>query len=425
MGTGRAVDAPPPKLSMEREPNAEPLMSRLEALRIRMAARSYKRLAWNAAISELFGVAQLLAYIIRRGQTKRRLEHLLTAARRLHTKPLRAITRAFLAPWLTPERSNVFRREEVGWSYYRSDFGGLEFEGLASSLLLKAPGANGERGVLYVSFEYNWMRLVANYDARRFFQEYILVGASSWSPPDYASFANLSGLSSDPMFIGISNVVDVQTYRMFEPHIRALPLLASDWIKPENFSPRPYRDREIDIIMVANWLQFKRHWLLFQALRDMDPKLRVLLIGRNGDGRTEREIRAEARAFGVKQDLELVTDVPIADVIAHQCNAKVSALFSGREGSCVAVTECFFADTPVVMMHDAHVGSKAYINARTGMLASPHTAASALTRMLERPEELAPRAWAIENISCYRSSEKLNAILRDYCRQLGQSPQSE
>ena len=386
----------------------------IRAWRIRAAARGYKRFARNSLLSEVVGAALLVRSVIPAGAASSRLLYILVAARRLTTRPLRAMARRLLEPWLTPERLDLARREHIGWTYYTAGFGGLSSTGLSSSLVLKAPGPRGEKGVLYSSFEYNWMRLVANYDARRVLKDYFLVGASSWSPPDYAAFANLSGLSPDPVFIGISNLDDIEHYRLFAPHVRAVPLLASDWIKPDHFAPKPHREREIDILMVANWLRFKRHWLLFEALTRMDRRLRVVLIGRNGEGRTEREIRNEIRAFGVKQDIELVTDVSIDAVFEHQCNAKVAAVFSRREGSCVAVAECLFADTPVAMMRDAHVGSKAYINAATGCTTTRRRIARDLCRLLERPESIAPRQWAIEHIACDRSSAFLNDQLRRY-----------
>ena len=396
-----------------------PELTAWQAMRARAAARSYQQLARSDLLSEIVGSALLLRSRMPGRGDDARLTDLLVAGRRLRSRPLRSAARRFLEPWLESQRVEIFRARQLGWNYYRNDFGGLSSPGLTCSLVLKAPGPNGEKGVLYSSFEYNWMRLVANYDAKRFFKDYFLVGASSWSPPDYAAFGSLAGLSPDPVFIGISNTADIEHYRLFEPYVRAVPLLASDWIMPEHFAPKPVADRTIDILMVANWLRFKRHWLLFEALRHMDRRLRVVLIGRNGEGRTERSIREELRAFGVKQDVELITDVGIDEVYAHQCNAKVAAIFSRREGSCVAVAECLFADTPVAMMRDAHVGSKAYINDATGVITARGRIDRDLSRLLERPAGLTPRRWALEHITCYESSRRLNEQLREYSRGAG------
>lgn len=71
------------------------------------------------------------------------------------------------------------------------------------------------------------------------------------------------------------------------------------------------------------------------------------------------------------------------------------------------------------MMRKAHVGPTAYINAQTGTLLDSGRMGYQLRRFLETAESYQPRRWAIENISCHRSHEKLNALLRDYSHSNG------
>lgn len=370
-------------------------------------------------VSELVGLA-MLAKASRPGEDRvRRARQLLVAARRLETAAgRRALRRALEATGILDD-AQVFRDGHVGWERYEERDFDMHTPELTTSLVLKEPGPGGEKGVLYCSFEYNWMRLLAHYDARRILSEYFLVGASSWSPTDYVGMANFAGLSRDPLFIGISNRADVENYRVLSPVVEPVPLLASDWTHPGYYHPRPRAERDIDILMVANFLQFKRHWLLFEALRRMRRDLRVTLIGISAPGRTADDIRAEARAFGAPHDLEILSGLPNAEVGEYQERARVSLIFSRREGSCVATAEALFAGAPVGMMHDAHVGSKAYINRRTGELFRRDGLARSLERFIERSGEYTPRAWADANITCWRSSDTLNAQLREYSVQKG------
>jgi glycosyltransferase involved in cell wall biosynthesis len=212
--------------------------------------------------------------------------------------------------------------------------------------------------------------------------------------------------------MGISNPADVEAYRLMSPAIEPLPIMACDWIDPRHYAPRPRAERSIDILMVANWLPFKRHWLLFSALRTMRKDLRVVLVGREAPGRTADTIRDEARSFGVTQDLELRTGIGIDEVTTLQCDSRISCLFSRREGSCVAVVESFFANAPVAMMRDAHVGSKAYINERTGVLLTTRDLGRQLSSFLERSDEFTPRQWALEHVTYEHSCRRLNETLR-------------
>jgi hypothetical protein len=97
----------------------------------------------------------------------------------------------------------------------------------------------------------------------------------------------------------------------------------------------------------------------------------------------------------------------------------VSILLSGWEGSAVVVAESLFANSPVAMLFNAHVGSRAYVNEQTGILMRPATIPWALSELIERGAAYRPRQWAVENISCFRSTCRLNGLLREYCCQHG------
>ena len=78
-----------------------------------------------------------------------------------------------------------------------------------------------------------------------------------------------------------------------------------------------------------------------------------------------------------------------------------------------------FADTPVAMMADGEVGSKAYINKDTGILVERAGLGRTLSEFLERRETYRPREWALANVTCHHSSQKLNAVLREYAQRAG------
>jgi len=381
----------------------------------RARARVSETVNNSAAASELQGHGLIAWANMPFLSESERLGALLKACRRTSMDRSRHAIQKGLWPYLVGDLRTVGRKQKVGWERYYGEFGELGTRSpLTTSVVLKAPKPNGEKGVLYCSFEYNWMRLVAHHDAAAILSDYYLVGASSWSPTDYAVLAAFSGLSTDPIFIGVSNQVDVEQLALMRPVVEPLPILASDWIDPDFYKAKPHCKRTIDILMVANWSRVKRHWPLFEALRDMPSSLRVVLVGRNAPGRTEAEIRSEARAFGVRQELELHTNLEIDEVAAMQCDARISLIFSRREGSCVSTAESLFAGSPVGMLDDAHIGSRAYLNRQTGAVFSRQGLARSLLRFWEESESFAPRQWALENISCQKTSQRLNSILRDW-----------
>lgn len=400
---------PPPQTQTHRLPLS---LTRWKKLKLRCKSKfQIRQLVDSPAISIVVGLVFLLASRLP-VSLKRRQSLVVLATRRLESETLQKLGRWALSPWLEEKKADSWRQNQIGWARYTGSFADIRKNPeLTTSLLLKNPGPHGEKGVIYSSFEFNWMKIVANHDARRLLKDYYLVGASSWCPSDHAVLANLCGLSDDPIFVGISNQSDMQQYRMFAPWIEPVPILACDWVDPAVFNPLPHSNRTIDILMVAHWAYWKRHWLLFEALKHMRPDLNVVLIGREVQ-RGTADILAEAEAFGVRQRLTVLQNLEVEEVARHQCNARISLALSKREGSCVAVTEALFANTPVGIMEDAHIGAKAYINAQTGRILTPGRMSHTLEEMLETSGEYSARSWAENHISAQSSSDKLNCLLK-------------
>lgn len=286
---------------------------------------------------------------------------------------------------------------------------------LTRSVLLKAPRPGEEKGVLLVTFEYNWVRLLLGLDerGRKWMDDhYNFVLSTSWSPTDYAVLGLALASFKSNLFVQSNHYDEIDMIEAFHHRLRCLQTLPCDWINPDLYAPKPPETRETDILMVANWGAFKRHWELFRSLRRMSPQLKVVLIGQREPGRSRDSILALARYFGVPQCIEVHESLSIEDVARHQCNAKVSVILSRREGCCVAVVESLFAGCALAMREDAHVGALAYINERTGQRLRPGHVHEDLMALLERSARLTPRQWAVENLACHLSREKLNALLK-------------
>lgn len=287
---------------------------------------------------------------------------------------------------------------------------------LEKAVLLKPPVSEREPGVLYVAFEYQWLRLLSlPADLREdFARRYTLVLAPSWSPPHSVFNFYFPEVWPVPVYCQISHVLDSQWLPRLSRRYRVLPLMPSHWVNPEAFSPRPRQERDIDLVMVANFAVFKRHVALFDALRRLPRSWRVVLIGQREGGRTVQDIMAEATAFGVADRFTLRESVPHGEVCEMLSRARASVVLSRREGACVVVAESLFADTPVGLMEGAHIGSAQFLNEQTGRWLRQDRLAEDLRRLVEDSNNFSPRAWALEaKISCQDSSQRLNEWLRD------------
>lgn len=286
---------------------------------------------------------------------------------------------------------------------------------LTRSILLKAPGTGGEKGVLLMYFEYNWVRLALGIPAAEFDsfdREFDLILSTSWSPTDYAALSLLLARTQSPLFIQPCNHGEADKLRMLHPRIQVLDSLPCDWIDPAFYPPSNPSQRDIDFLMVANWGEFKRHWDFFAALTRLPRELRVVLVGQKEAGRDADFIRRLATQIGVPQDLEIHQSLGIAQVTALQSRAKVSLIFSRREGCCVASVESLFAGCALGMRADAHVGPLRYIHEQTGLRLRPGHLAEDLARLLDLSKNLEPAHWAASNISCQQTYLKVNQALQ-------------
>jgi len=277
-----------------------------------------------------------------------------------------------------------------------------------------------ERGILFATFEVEWIKLLRFVNLEEFAARYTLIVAPTSAPFNLVNYA-FPAAYPQPLFSLINHEEDVEIIPRISAKYRMIPLYTSHWVNPENYHPRPRNERDIDLIMVAAWGKVKRHHALWQALRTMPAPLKIVLIGQDQDGRTVESIQREASYYGVAGRFEVMTNAPHPEVLEKLCRAKVSVLLSLREGSAVIVPESLFADTPVALYHDAYNGSRSFINADTGRLLQHAGLGEQLMQFLADADRCRARAWAEEHITCFRSSATMNAILKNQALADGQA----
>jgi len=307
--------------------------------------------------------------------------------------------------------SPIWREQKIGWSRYAEQ---LKDPALTRTVVLKAPGENGEKGAMLLTFEYNWLRLLAGVtDLQKLEAQYDIIFSTSSSPTNYQILALAVSSLRGTVFVQPCNYSENAEIEALHPRLRSLPMLPCDWIEPSLTTPKPPAERDVDILMVANWDLFKRQWQFFEALKSMRKDLRIVMIGQPA-GRFDVDFaRRTSKLFGARQNIEFYQSLTIDEVADFQSRSKISTIFSRREGCCVAVAESLMADTPVAMLSDAHVGPRAYINPQTGVLLKRRgNLGSQLQDFLDRAESFGPRAWAEANISARISTANLNRILR-------------
>ncbi len=295
----------------------------------------------------------------------------------------------------------------------------IENPHLAKAAILKPWVGPREKGVVFISFESQWAKLLRLPNLTDFAERYSVVLSPSSSPHNFVNYVFPAMYPDDTIFTLLSNPEDQLVLPRISPKFVVVPLYASNWVNPARFAPLPKGERPYDLLMVANFAKFKRHQAFFKALRHMPRDLRILLIGQHQDGRTEDTILNMADWYGVRDRFTLLTNQPYQEMTRHFCRARAGVVLSRREGSCVVVTESFFADTPFAVLRGAELGSRVFVNDQTGRFLDEANLARDLTAFVRAADHYHPRAWAEANISCHVSSRRLNASLKDHALNRG------
>ena len=313
-----------------------------------------------------------------------------------------------LAHWLEPAHSGIWRESRIGWDRFK---GWQQSGPLSRTVVLKAPSAE-EKGVLLVTFEYNWFKLLRDAEvARRIESRYDIIFSTSSSPGDYAMLCLALSTLRGPVYVMACNYGEIEKFGKVDPRVRCLPMLPCDWLEPANYRPKRWSERTIDILMVAGWGPVKRHWHFFDALRSLPADLKVVLVGQPDGAYDRNSILRLAREFAVPQKIEVLESLDISKVSELQCDSRISTVFSRREGCCVAVAESLMADSPVALIEGAHMGPCEYINGSTGCFLPLRGTGDALRKFLQDAESCHAREWATQNIANTVSWEKLGKFM--------------
>jgi glycosyltransferase involved in cell wall biosynthesis len=313
------------------------------------------------------------------------------------------------------------RRLDMSKIDWREAVPNVERRQIEKSVILKPRISATEKGVVFVSFEDQWARLLWKCNLKEFAENYTLVLSPTWSPPHSLINCLFPRAYPGPIFCLISNTKDLHIFPRLSKRYVMVPLFASSWINPLLYKPVPFREKDLDIFMIANFGKYKRHFLLFKALRDMPASVRVLLVGQENGDRSCDTILAEARAYGVEDRFELLVNAPNSTVLDSFCRAKITVILSQREGSCVAMVESMFANTPVGIFEDAEIGSRVYINESTGRFLQHRNLSRQLVDFIATAHRYSPRAWAEKSISCFCSTKRLNDTLKTHALATGQT----
>ena len=287
-------------------------------------------------------------------------------------------------------------------------------------LLLKPYISSKEKGVIFVQYDEGVKRFASIYDIDSLGKYYRFV-----IEPSTCGYQN-------PMFF---LCLSLETEVIFESQYKddfdyiqnvgfnfiPIRLGAGDWVDLSLFNINNEVVKEYDLVMIANWLKWKRHGLLFKALLKIRSHVqRVALIGYPIEGRTLRDTKAECKKYGLLDHVDFFDKIPHKDVLEIIKKSKVGILLSKEEGANRGIYECFFSNVPVILTKRNRGVNRDHINRFTGVLADDLELQDVIVEMVNNFKNYNPKKWAFENTGYINSTNKLNQFLKELALEKGE-----
>ena len=283
---------------------------------------------------------------------------------------------------------------------------------------LKEP-IGGEKGVLLFKFNDTFTILRNLYDIEKVLRDYFLVLEPSHSGYCFPGILQYLAYESTPIVVQATEQKDFAFLKRLDSNLIPVEFGSSDWTDDRVFRPLGLK-KEFDCVMVAAWNDVKRHHVLFRALRSInDPSYRVALLGDTWN-LTLGDIEAMVDFLGVRRNITFFHGLDRPGVNELLNKSKVNVLLSLREGSNKSIFEGFFADVPGIVLKNNLGVNKNYINEHTGRFVDERELADVLQWFRTEYRGFHPRVWAEKNISCLVTTRKLEEVLKEISRKLGE-----
>lgn len=280
-----------------------------------------------------------------------------------------------------------------------------------------------EPGFLLVSFESELGKLARLRKFPELEKQYRILFLPSWQPFHSRELSLFDARATKPYFIMPSSLFDSGLVADFSSKANYLPFHAASWVNADKYSGvKRAAERDIDLLMIANFSRRKRHWRLFEIMARLPHSVACTVAGVATEKRDTQSLSQEAALFGVESQITIVegtTDAGLRELLAR---SKLFCAMSTKEGSYIAVVEALMAGVPVAMSRTANVGSRAYINSDTGFFFDDNKKAPGqIADAIANSGKLDPRKWAMANISAQVNSQKLNSELQAWSLKEGLS----
>ncbi len=287
---------------------------------------------------------------------------------------------------------------------------------VGNMIVLKSPSTK-EKGVIIVAYNYYFPLIFKFFNTSKLAEKYHIVLEPSWAGLCDPSILLFTSLNS-PVFVMAYEQRDWDFINSINTNLVPIQISANWWVDYRQFQNTNYYKRDIDVVVVASWSGFKRHYDIFRAIKKLKENghvLKVVLAGYPGD-MTMADIKDIAEYWGVCEQVVFYERIKPDEVANLMLRAKVNLLWSRMEGTPRVIIEGMFCDTPVILRSGFNFGQKyTYINDKTGEWADEQTLGKTILEIIDNFAKYSPRKFVMEYHTCEAAMAKLNDAIANSC----------
>lgn len=293
------------------------------------------------------------------------------------------------------------------------------------AIVLKNPIFNSnreciERGIYLIKFTGTFQYYIKNVEIADLQKHFHIVLEPSWAGYCLSEILWWSKFEN-AVFVQATEKLDFEFLSFISPNLIPLTFGASDWVNHKKFYPLPQKCKKIyDFIYVSNHKRVKRNFIFLKALakiRHEDFKAAIVCSGWGSDRDYIFKLRD---AFNLGEKVEILEKLSQADLNIVLNKSKVNLLLSLKEGSNRSIFESMFANIPCLILENNIGINKNYINPHTGLLIPEKDLSKTLLWYRDHWNDFSPRKWAMENISIFKTKEKLDDAVSRHARTCGE-----
>ena len=285
--------------------------------------------------------------------------------------------------------------------------------------LAKPYKSSREKGVIILMYSVGCNAFFRQYDVERLLRDYYIVLEPEWAgycKPEILAYAKIG---SHPVIVESTERLDFAFIKQIDSNLIPVKFGTSDWLDSNIFYPIPDISKKYDCVMVCDWFDYKRQYALLRALSKIkEHRLKAVLVSNaKGNMNTLKNI---ARYFGIQDSVTFLQSLTPEKLNVIYNESKVNLLLSYKEGSNKTLFEGMFANTPGILIKNNIGVNKSYINDMTGKLIDEKDLPEILIMFSHEYAKFKPRQWVIDNISCQKTTNKLNTVLKDVALRNGE-----